>query len=319
MSFQMRKAVPADIPALCAVYFSAFADTMVGRQVFPPSSEAARVFWVENLTTELPDPNFEFLVMTNRSDGDSEEQIVGYAKWVRPGTPIEMPPPFDAWPQDGNPTLAVEFFGGLTATHKRMMEDRPHWYLELIGVRKEWMGKGAASPLMRWGVERADEDGLPCFLEATPNGRGMYEKYGFRVVGQQEFESPSGSVLDFFMLRDAKTDYLVVYLEQPSTMCKCEFNRYVCGHESKGKYVNCKTGQPMADSRSSCGVVDFVPVNTTGQYCKVWEGITPRRKETGGSGSGGGSGGGSATSKDALQKNLTLVTSGISKSSSLGM
>ncbi|KAL6402103.1 hypothetical protein AUP68_14568 [Ilyonectria robusta] len=205
MTFQMRKAVPADIPALCAVYFSAFSDTIVGRQVFPPGSEAAHVFWVTSLTKDLPDPNFEFLVMTTRSEGDGEDQVVGYAKWVRPGTPIEMPPPADAWPQDGNPALAVEFFGKLTATHKHMMDDRPHWYLSLIGVRKEWMGKGAASPLMRWGVERADEDGLPCFLEATPNAKGMYEKYGFRVVGQQEFESPSGRVLDFYMLRDATT------------------------------------------------------------------------------------------------------------------
>ncbi|KAK7421310.1 hypothetical protein QQX98_002204 [Neonectria punicea] len=203
-TFQMRKAVPADIPALCAVYFSAFADTIVGRLVFPPSSEAARAFWVESLTRELPDASFEFLVMTTRSEDGSEEQVVGYAKWVRPGTPIETPPPASAWPQDGNPGLAVDFFGGLATAHRRTMDGRPHWYLELIGVRKEWMGQGAASSMMRWGVRRADEDGLPCFLEATPNGRGMYEKYGFRVVGRQEFESPGGRVVDFYMLRDAK-------------------------------------------------------------------------------------------------------------------
>ncbi|KAH7165779.1 acyl-CoA N-acyltransferase [Dactylonectria macrodidyma] len=205
MTFQMRKAVSADIPALCAVYFSAFSDTMIGRQVFPPGSKASLEFWTESLTKDLEDANFEVLVMTTHSEDDSDEVIVGYAKWVRPGTPVEMPPPADAWPQDGNPGLAVEFFGGLAAAHSRTMDGRPHWYLELIGVRKEWMGKGAASPLMRWGVDRADEDGLPCFLEATPNGRGMYEKYGFRVVGQQEFESPTGTAVDFYMLRDART------------------------------------------------------------------------------------------------------------------
>ncbi|KPM36784.1 hypothetical protein AK830_g9782 [Neonectria ditissima] len=202
--FQMRKATPADIPALCAVYFSAFANTTVGRQVFPPSSEAARAFWIESLTRELPDPSFEFLVTTARASDGAAEQVVGYAKWARPGTPIETPPPAEAWPQDGDPELAVAFFGGLAAAHRRIMDGRPHWYLELIGVRAEWMGKGAASEMMRWGVERADADGLPCFLEATPNGRGMYEKYGFRVVGQQEFESPAGRVVDFYMLREAK-------------------------------------------------------------------------------------------------------------------
>ncbi|KAH6893146.1 acyl-CoA N-acyltransferase [Thelonectria olida] len=208
MPFHMRRPVGvADVPSLCAVYFSAFADTTIGRRVFPPTSEAAKQFWIESLTKDLENPNFEFLVMTNRppsSSPEEEEEIIAYAKWVRPGTPVKMPPPVDAWPQDGNPALAVEFFGTLAASHKRIMEHRPHWYLDLIGVRKEWMGKGAASALMRWGVDRADEDGLPCFLEATPNGRGMYEKYGFRVVEEQEFDSPYGRALDFYMVRDAK-------------------------------------------------------------------------------------------------------------------
>lgn len=203
MSFRMRRPVGADIPSLCDVYFSAFAETTVGSRVFPATSAAAKQFWIDSLTKDLEDPNYEFLVMTT-SSADEEEQIVGYAKWVRPGTPIEKPPPLSAWPQDGDPALAVEFFGTLTAAHERIMGDRPHWYLGLIGVRKEFTGKGAAGAMMRWGVERADQDGLPCFLEATPGARGMYEKYGFRVVGEQKFDSPYGEVLDFYMVRDAK-------------------------------------------------------------------------------------------------------------------
>lgn len=207
MPFQMRRPVGiADIPFLCGVYFSAFADTVVGRRVFPPTSEAAKKFWADSLMSDFGNPNFEVLVMTTCPEENEKEEIVGFAKWVRPGAPIEMPPPADAFPQDGNPTLAVEFFGALTAAHKRIMEEKPHWYLELIAVRKEWMGQGAASAMMKWGIERADEDGLPCFLEATPNGKGMYEKYGFRVFGEQEFDSPDGELLEFYMIRDSKSE-----------------------------------------------------------------------------------------------------------------
>ncbi|KAI5461565.1 acyl-CoA N-acyltransferase [Mariannaea sp. PMI_226] len=264
----------ADVPSMCAVYFSAFSDTAIGQSVFPPTSEAARQFWAHSLTDEVVDPNAAFLVMTttpsnqggnNTGDQEQKEEVIGFAKWVRPGAPIETPPPAEAWPQDGNPTLAVEFFGALTEAHKRVMGDRPHWYLELIGVRKEWMGKGVASAMMRWGVERADEDGLPCFLEATPEGRGMYEKYGFRVLDQQEFDTEHGKVLEYFMIRDAQTGSK--RKKGTTTMCKCEFYRYDCGHETKAGYTNCQTGQAMADSSESCGTIDFAPVRRRGWRC----------------------------------------------------
>ena len=42
--------------------------------------------------------------------------------------------------------------------------------------------------LMRWGVEEADRRGLPCFLEASPHGKGLYTKFGFREVEKLGFE-----------------------------------------------------------------------------------------------------------------------------------
>jgi predicted acetyltransferase len=36
--------------------------------------------------------------------------------------------------------------------------------------------------LMRWGIEQIDERGIESFIEATPAGQALYEKYGYLVV-----------------------------------------------------------------------------------------------------------------------------------------
>lgn len=205
MPFEMRIATQSDVAGMVSVYFSAFSTTLIGRQTFPETSASGLLFWTDALIKGLEDPHAHIFVVTDSEPGKPDE-VIAFAKWVAPGAPYEEVPPLEAWPEDGNPTLALTFFTAMAKAHERIMGDKPHWYLELVAVRKDWIGKGAASPLMRWGVEQADIDGTPCFLEGTPNARAMYEKYGFRVVGEDEFESPEGSITEYYMVRDSKRD-----------------------------------------------------------------------------------------------------------------
>jgi hypothetical protein len=41
--------------------------------------------------------------------------------------------------------------------------------------------------LVNWGCERADEMDVEAYLEATPMGRPLYERYGFVAVKEVEF------------------------------------------------------------------------------------------------------------------------------------
>ena len=89
------------------------------------------------------------------------------------------------------------------------MGERRHWYLELLAARPEWQGKGVGSALLRWGLERADEEGVEAYLEASPAGKGLYEKMGFREVGRLVVPSREEGGEDFvecFMLRDARKE-----------------------------------------------------------------------------------------------------------------
>jgi ribosomal protein S18 acetylase RimI-like enzyme len=61
----------------------------------------------------------------------------------------------------------------------------PHWYLMTIGVRNARQGQGLGSQLVELGTSRADEAGVPCYLEtATDSNIAFYRKRGFEVVGQ---------------------------------------------------------------------------------------------------------------------------------------
>lgn len=61
----------------------------------------------------------------------------------------------------------------------------PHWYLEVLGVRREAQGTGLGSRLLEPVLNRADEGGLPCYLEtAREENLRFYRRLGFELEGQ---------------------------------------------------------------------------------------------------------------------------------------
>lgn len=77
------------------------------------------------------------------------------------------------------------FLAGIThteAVHKRLMTVR-HWYLWLLGVAPDRQGHGYGSALLQPILARADEAGLPCYLETqTEWNVTFYQRRGFEVA-----------------------------------------------------------------------------------------------------------------------------------------
>lgn len=44
--------------------------------------------------------------------------------------------------------------------------------------------KGLGQKLLDWDMDVADRDGLPIYLESTPDGKPLYERYGSSIEGQ---------------------------------------------------------------------------------------------------------------------------------------
>ncbi len=69
--------------------------------------------------------------------------------------------------------------------HKQV--EGPHWYLNTIGTRTARQGQGLGSTLVEMGTSRADDAGVPCYLDTmTDSNIAFYRKRGFEIVGQAD-------------------------------------------------------------------------------------------------------------------------------------
>jgi ribosomal protein S18 acetylase RimI-like enzyme len=61
----------------------------------------------------------------------------------------------------------------------------PHWYLALVGADPCRQGEGLGSALIKEGLRRCDEQGLPAYLESShPRNIPLYERHGFEVIAE---------------------------------------------------------------------------------------------------------------------------------------
>jgi RimJ/RimL family protein N-acetyltransferase len=123
----------------------------------------------------------------------------GVAMWFSPDRGL---PSRDEWDQAGVSELRRMLPAGaldrssfvidyLHQFHKTDVLSK-HWYLCILGVAPEIRGTGVGSALMQPMLRRADEEGLPCYLETfAADNVPFYEKHGFRVM-RQGVEPESG-------------------------------------------------------------------------------------------------------------------------------
>jgi GNAT superfamily N-acetyltransferase len=77
----------------------------------------------------------------------------------------------------------------------------PHWYLATLGTEPARQGHGIGSALLRSVLARADEDGVPAYLESSKDRNvPLYRRFGFEVI--DEHRSKVGSPPIWRMWRD---------------------------------------------------------------------------------------------------------------------
>jgi len=199
MALELRPAKLSDLPSIIEVYFAAFRDDAV-HQICFPKKPSIHKFWTDFITDEMTnDPHSHWIVVIDTSAPNSP--IIAFAKWSAPqeNKRHSLPNP---WPIDTDPDFANMFFGQLEDQKMQVMGDRPHWYLMLIGTSPEYQGKGAAGKLIRYGLEKADEQGVEAYLEASPEGVPIYSHFGFKEVDR--LSVLDGKFVELFMLRGVR-------------------------------------------------------------------------------------------------------------------
>jgi ribosomal protein S18 acetylase RimI-like enzyme len=172
---------PAE-PAIATLVLAFDADPVI-RWTYPDQGRYLRYFSV--LATLLGGPALKAGTADRTEDGS------GAALWVPPGSPQDDEAIVSllvrSVDEERHP-VAFTFLEQVDEHHPT----EPHWYLPFIGVDPVHQGRGIGSDLLRSGLTRVDDDGLPAYLEASsPRNRALYERHGFVVIGEiQAGDSP---------------------------------------------------------------------------------------------------------------------------------
>jgi len=128
------------------------------------------------------DPNTIFLKVVDTST----DTIVGVAKWniYKNTIPEEVELEGDYWESDEDKEYAQLLF-------REFLIPRRDWVrkmegnlvsLDILAVDPEHQYRGAGRMLVKWGTKIADELGFVAVVEASDQGRHLYEQEGFEVV-----------------------------------------------------------------------------------------------------------------------------------------
>jgi GNAT superfamily N-acetyltransferase len=104
-----------------------------------------------------------------------------------------------------NPQARQGFLAALAymdEIHKREVPG-PHWYLWALGVEPTCQGQGIGGWLIQPVLTRADQEGVPCYLETeTESNVTFYQKRGLQVVS--DGLAPGQTLRIWAMLREPR-------------------------------------------------------------------------------------------------------------------
>ncbi|EOA81759.1 uncharacterized protein SETTUDRAFT_98254 [Exserohilum turcica Et28A] len=182
-------------------------------QELRPAEPIRRQRLVQRLMPVLAHGQFTFLKAVLASTGET----VGAACWGHPDTKTTH----DAFRRSAlahygwqsslglSDTVVDQMWSGVSSDWEsgleqddeeraRVMQGEAHWYLALLITWPAFQGRGVASRLIRWGLQRADrgDKATPVYLKTSMKGREVYRHYGFAGVGESSMvRRPQGGAL----------------------------------------------------------------------------------------------------------------------------
>jgi GNAT superfamily N-acetyltransferase len=191
---QIRRATPADLDGMTETLSAAFEHDPLWRWAFSDPADLA-AWWRFLIASALRYP----WVWISRD-------YAAVAVWIPPGgtelTEAEearIEPMLEDMIGDRAADV-IELVERFEASHP---QDRPHYYLSLLGVHPDHRGKGLGMSLLAENLKLLDEECLPSYLESSnPANNERYERLGYRKVG--EFTTPDGERTVSTMWRDVR-------------------------------------------------------------------------------------------------------------------
>jgi len=215
---------PDDVPQLTKLHAAAFkSDLFFNLMMLHRDEGAAAPLIQRGIEADMSNPNAT-LIKAMDENGD----IVGWACWELKGDTKEPGPDVAATPAPApeaqpksesvqtdttaakaehvagseqqssqseakKPEDSIRVLGGLQRRHRTTWEDthlagKKYLALEGLATHPRSQGRGVATKLVQWGINKADAESLSCYAHASPASHRLYDRAGFQELERDEYD-----------------------------------------------------------------------------------------------------------------------------------
>ncbi|KAJ5659569.1 hypothetical protein N7507_006020 [Penicillium longicatenatum] len=178
----LQLATQDDIPSLSELWYKSFS-IPINLLMFP-NTPGIRAWWDEaNGHDLLHNPHRKYLKIV-----DPAGAVVAYAKWDL--DPQHSGARFPEWHAESDRKTCDLVYTDLDKEKKAFLGSGD---LDMLVVDPEYRGRGAASMLIQWGCDLADQDGVPAYLDAHIDAAPLYRRFGFQDR-EDKIVTPEGAL-----------------------------------------------------------------------------------------------------------------------------
>ncbi|OAX83303.1 hypothetical protein ACJ72_02336 [Emergomyces africanus] len=185
MPLTLSYAKEGDVDEIANIHLASFGKNMMLRAQFPTPALVAglRISLMDKAREEIHDAQWAVLVVRD------QEAIISFAKWKRPviNTDSYSEAPWQ-WPKGTRMDILNEWTRRVEDVSNKVIGTTPCYCLSFIGTHPEHERRGAASMLIRWGLEHSAKEGVPIQLESTMVAWPLYKKLGFEDKGRIQMQ-----------------------------------------------------------------------------------------------------------------------------------
>ncbi|KAN0119307.1 acyl-CoA N-acyltransferase [Hyaloscypha variabilis] len=204
----LRPATPSDLPEITSLDMSAHSThPMTGLAWAHPSDAHAVLLARYTLLFSLPFYHFLVAVQplplspplsqTPQSEKETD-QILGFAMWKEGGEEKEEPDFQPEIPETANLKLISWFLAESQKTKESLEKEiKGAAFLDAVAVRPDAQRRGVGGVLLRGVVGEVDKRGERMYLKSSKAGKGLYEKFGWRCIGEHGEKGVTTDLKDF--------------------------------------------------------------------------------------------------------------------------
>ncbi|KAL9051366.1 MAG: hypothetical protein Q9162_006068 [Coniocarpon cinnabarinum] len=164
-----------------------------------PDTDKTRAFFERSFAEQMRrEPSTEFIKII---DSNANDALVGFSRWTPPRV---WEGHWEDWTDEMDKEMLKVLFSMMGEARHRLMGDRPHWFLEFLAVRTTYARQGVGAMMVEYGCNLADRDGVEAYVDASPAGKPLYERFGFESKATQAMPAPCDFYIESHLVRPKK-------------------------------------------------------------------------------------------------------------------